>query len=452
MSIQEYVKRGIQIEGVSKAGKVVTIYKDLKDYIERVLLRDRLGGRPLTQYFDFGSFGVGTTDEELEDLCLSEVSAPFRYCLHNVICEKSTFVIPNYITILGDSCLSNNQALESIVIPETVEEFGKSIFFDDINLRDVEIQKADISISDGMFHYCTSLEEIKGSEKIKGVGLRAFANSGLKRFNFGDNFQYADSAAFESTNLEEVVFGENTKALKSLCFNGCDKLKSVDLSKTNLSTISASTFAHCSALTSVKFSNKLKAIRGYAFSFCDSLSSIEFPETLEMIESHAFKATRVEVLKFPKSLILIGLCAFEECCYLKSVVVESKATLGLSCFSDCAYLESADLKGVVNIGRACFQNCYALKDLNVENVTVFDAKAFYNCSGLKEIYLSSAEEIRREAFSGCSSLQVVHMPENRLKVIDNDVFLDCPLEKVYVTKGTYEEFACKNLGLPIVYR
>ena len=68
----------------------------------------------------------------------------------------------------------------------------------------------------------------------------------------------------------------------------CARLQLVDLSRTEISEIMGSTFAHCSHLQQLNLSNKLRRIGREAFLKCTSLREVHTPPTLLYIARRAF--------------------------------------------------------------------------------------------------------------------------------------------------------------------
>ena len=117
----------------------------------------------------------------------------------NVVIPDSYLGRP--ITSMGVECFSNNDTLESVVIPDTVSIIGahtfvncknlKSVkaknivlvddgaFREDENLQSVELGEHLETIEEAAFKWCKSLEYIPSRESLKTIGPRAFECSGL---------------------------------------------------------------------------------------------------------------------------------------------------------------------------------------------------------------------------------------------------------------------------------
>ena len=68
----------------------------------------------------------------------------------------------------------------------------------------------------------------------------------------------------------------------------CKRLQSVDLSRTEVSEILGSTFAHCSQLERLSLANKVRRIGREAFLNCTSLSEVHAPPALLYVARRAF--------------------------------------------------------------------------------------------------------------------------------------------------------------------
>ena len=68
----------------------------------------------------------------------------------------------------------------------------------------------------------------------------------------------------------------------------CKRLRSVDISRTEISEILGGTFAHCSQLQQLRLAKKVRRIGRNAFLNCASLGELHTPPTLLYIARHAF--------------------------------------------------------------------------------------------------------------------------------------------------------------------
>ena len=93
--------------------------------------------------------------------------------------------------------------------------------------------------------------------------------------------------AFEETDIEEVIVGNNVTEIGGGAFCGCYKLKAVTLPD-SLDKISQNLFYGCSSLKTVTVPDSVDSIGDCAFYFCVSLKEIDLPDSVGSIGKGAF--------------------------------------------------------------------------------------------------------------------------------------------------------------------
>lgn len=88
------------------------------------------------------------------------------FFLSNLQC----IIIPDGVTVIGDSAFSNCGNLTDLVIPETVTVIGDSAFFNCGNLTNLVIPEAVTTIGDYAFVGCSSLESVTIGNSITTIG------------------------------------------------------------------------------------------------------------------------------------------------------------------------------------------------------------------------------------------------------------------------------------------
>ena len=220
----------------------------------------------------------------------------FDYCVGTTILNVSSvnagkYTFPQGITIIGESALSNNTNIESVVIPDGVTEIEKSAFED-----------------------CTALKSVEISNSVTKIGRSAFRGCAA---------------------LESVVIPDSVTEIGDCIFSGCTALKSVVISK-NIATISEDAFNGCAALQSVVIPNSVKVIDDSAFNECTALQSVVIPDSVTEINRCAFNLCQaLKSIVLPNSVTEIGRYAFSECSALQSVTLpDSVTSIGRGIFDD----------------------------------------------------------------------------------------------------------------------
>ena len=114
------------------------------------------------------------------------------------------------ISILSDDIFKGNTSLESIVIPDTVKQFGGFMFDGCINLKSIKLPEGIEDIWQYAF-VRTSIEEIEIPGSVKSIVPYTF---------------------FDSKALKKVIINEGTSKIYGSAFKGCTALTDVYLPST----------------------------------------------------------------------------------------------------------------------------------------------------------------------------------------------------------------------------
>jgi hypothetical protein len=177
----------------------------------------------------------------------------------------------------------------------------------------------------------------------KSIGSNAFDvgwNSGIKTITFEDGntpLKIGHRSFYEQHQLQSLILPSRLVSMGTGAFGECTSLESLDMSKTQLTTISESCFSG-SKLSSISWPSKLVSIEDYAFStnYSGKLVLTNFPSTLVSVGKNAFATNQqMTVADFSgSSLKSLGEGAFQFCYQLKTIILPSTLTsIGKDCFN-----------------------------------------------------------------------------------------------------------------------
>ena len=150
------------------------------------------------------------------------------------------------------------------------------------------------------FAFCYKLGKVSVPSSVTNIQSGAFNTYGLK-VNLPKKVKKIGNRAYGSSNITKAAFPKTVTSIGYQAFCGCEKLKSVDMSKI-----------------------KLKKIKQETFSFT-SISSIKFPKGVEEIGYYAFGGTKLKTVTVPKSVKVIRGFGFESD-KLTKITVKGKDT------------------------------------------------------------------------------------------------------------------------------
>ena len=270
------------------------------------------------------------------------------------------------IKYIGNETFSNCTALESITIPNGVENIGQSAFFNCKSLTTISSSNSIVSteqndidsysnleganffpsslvnIWQNAFDSCHSLEEITLTDSIANIGDYAFANcKSLTTVNFNamnctSMSTYAKPVFKNCPAFTTLNIGNKVKNIPEYAFNECSGLTSITIPE-NLVSVGDNAFANCSSLKTVNY-NAVNCtmsrgdVGGYVYTVffaCDSLTTLNIGDKVKTISEYAFMTCKVTSVKIPNSVTDIALGAFFNCSKLETLTLgKSVASIG----------------------------------------------------------------------------------------------------------------------------
>lgn len=450
-------------------------------------------------------------------------------------CASVTSVVfPNGLETIDEYAFYNCEMLTNVSLPENLKAIQKYAFyrcpieslelpsglntigsysFHGIKIKEIALPDNLSTIGEYAFSYCENLAEIHFSENAVKLSIlsSAFRNALITELKIPAYVEKIQSGAFaECENLTSVEFEvkETENGLQGLTLlgdafyetaitsitlpqtltsggriSGMGKLKSVDLSKTQLKELPNYAFSNDTALTEIKFPDGVAKFGDYAFNNCRALTSIELPDTVTEIGSYAFNSCKaLTSIEIPDSVTTLSVNGhqFENCSSLQYVKLsQSMESLSDSAFAYCSKLETVVMpENLVVIGEKAFYNCTGLKNIDLpDTVQTVKTDAFYRCcqadfdmpaslrivydygfreSGVTKAVFQSNVELRNSAFKDCEKLtEVAFNADVKSFVHNNEIaaaaFYGCeslksvrlPANLITIEKNAF--YGCSNL-------
>ncbi len=383
-------------------------------------------------------------------------------------------VLSGAMTTLPKYAFNGLDTLERITIPATITSIEQYAFQKCTNLREVIFEDGDTELKLGnmIFYYCSSLENVVLSSRIKTIGSsmfggtsivacssltsitlpegleeigsNAFAYVPLTSITFPSTLKTVGNKAFAYTNISSVAFN-NVETLGEGAFQGSklaavnftDKLTSVGgaafaetlitsvnvpLSVTSWSTSSSGggAFQDCTLLSSVTIPEGMEIIPASMFAGCTALESVTLPQSLTYISNGAFKGTGLKSIVIPDGVLSLG--ATQE--YEEYTIETSGYNYA---FQNCTSLTSVTLpKNLKEIGAGVFNGCTALTEITIPESVGFiggQVGSFEN-SGIKSLTIKNPNITLYYAFQNMKKLEEVKLPDG-MKYLGVKVFNGC---------------------------
>ena len=238
---------------------------------------------------------------------------------------------------IGDEAFKNCTTMKSIVIPDSVRQYGKSILVGCSSLESITAPFVGGDIyDDDVLGLMFGMQPYTG-----GVAVEQHTMHGYNSTHEMKTFYIPSSLRSVTVTKDSYHYGT---------FSGCSFLTSVTINTTKDAHTSLGDYAFqgCSGLTKVNLSCHVKTIGDHAFEGCSKLTQINFISSnlvtvpmLEEIGEYAFSdCTSIEYFTITTLVKKIGDRAFAGCSSLLSIAIPSSVTyVGNRAFDeDCTSL------------------------------------------------------------------------------------------------------------------
>jgi len=146
--------------------------------------------------------------------------------------DANTVIIPEDIDGLKVTSVSGvayNDAVEKIVIPDSVTVIDTNAFTDDRNLSEVVMGQNIQTIGDRAFSGDYALVDISIPTTVTEIGEQAFMLAGIKEVSIPAGVSVLEDGVFCLTALQSVTIPGNVKTIGVSAFEGCEDLQIVTI-------------------------------------------------------------------------------------------------------------------------------------------------------------------------------------------------------------------------------
>ena len=305
----------------------------------------------------------------------------------------NTIIIPNTVESIGNYAFYECSALSEINLPSTVAKIGDQAFCDCNSLISVTIPTGVTVIEDGLFYSCDLLENVVIPEGVTSIGSSAFGSC---------------------KKLASISIPNSVKSIGCNAFSSCDALTYYETDDCKYLGNDTNNRLYLASikdeyLTSITIDANTKIIGSSVFEDCSYLKSVIIPNGVVSIGEYAFKYSGIESITIPNSVIEIGAAAFE-CCPISSVTLPSGLTsISAALFYACDSLKNLEIPdSVTSIGNSVFRWSGITSIEIPDSVTSIGDGAFDDCDELLSVVIGSGvQSIGRGAFEYCDALSSI---------------------------------------------
>ena len=330
------------------------------------------------------------------------------------------------ITYLWDWTFSGCSNLESVILPDSIEEIGQYAFYGCSSLINVVLPETLKTIGVRAFGKCSSITDIELPDSLTQIGGGAFAGCGsLISIKIPDGVSQINGFTFDGCySLIKISIGRNVSSVAwQDNFYDCPYL-SFEIDENNDFFVEIGGIVYNKDQTEILFTPKTNIVDDFAFIEQNGeytlIAYLGEEETVSLptdINGESYKISHLSGIKnviIPNGIIEINEEAFWGCSTLSGVVIPDS---------------------VKHIGNGAFFNCTALSEINIYNDFIdianqaFMNTAFYNnpvnwqngmlyCGNIlikvnetaKYVFLKdSTTSIAKDAFAGCYLLKHINV-------------------------------------------
>ena len=347
--------------------------------------------------------------------------------------------IPNSVTEIEEYAFSECAKLTSVTIGEGVKSINKSCFggcdaltktnytgdiagwcgikfgnksanpiflshnfyINNVEIKDLVIQKSATSIGNYAFHDCESLTSITIPNSVTSIGVLAFANcpnvTSLTWDMVGVDMSDESSSSGGLPSLGDGMIVGNTYITDAFYITR-DSITSLTIGE-NVEHIPAWIFRDMYNLKSITIPNNVKTIGYRAFEDCYMLSSITLPESVSRIGYHTFwNCFSLSSINIPKSVISIGKDAFDGCYFLPSNFINNSSCTSSDWWG--ATLVDTEVDGLLIRDSILIRGRKLISSAVIPDFVIGIGKeAFLNCTNLASVTIpKSVRSIGEDAF------------------------------------------------------
>ena len=291
--------------------------------------------------------------------------------------EKIVFSVDANGVLTGVSGLSGSDITVEILSEIngiTVTEIGQDVFKDNKNVGRLIIPDSVTKLGYRMCSGCTALSEVRLPAGLTVIPDEAFDGcSSLRTVNFPDTLKGIRSDAFCGTALTEFIAPDSLTNVWLYAFKDCGALSAVELK--NVRSVGDGAFESCTALRSIRLSDKMTELPDHIFDGCSSLADIDMPDNPIAVSFSVFNGTAYynEPSNWGNGVLYVDgylIAVSKDFAPLTEYTVkDGTIVIADDAFSGVGY--SSKLKkmtlptGLYRIGQHAFSKLFSLTEINI---------------------------------------------------------------------------------------
>ncbi len=246
----------------------------------------------------------------------------------------TSIVLPDSLTVLGDSVFAGNHNLTTLNIPKNLKTIV-GLMFDNPSLKNIKIDAENdyYSFSNGVLF-----------NKDKTELVAYLPTNGETSYTIPSSVKEIGDGAFShNEHLITIVIPDSVETIGYRVFYNCTKLANINI-PSSVTAINASVFVNCNSLVDVTIDGNFGVLMFSFFENCENLESVTF--TGEIYRTY--------------------LGAFKNCPKLKTIIFDGLYELREDTISNCPSLEKIQLSDVTQVIEKGFADDDSSSNLKID--------------------------------------------------------------------------------------
>jgi len=222
------------------------------------------------EYITIGTFQYTFDDPAVEYLAdgsrvrYGEAGEVILEGVDKVVVTDGTYYIPDGVTTLDGYLLSQNAEITTVVIPDTITDFGatgvsatnaSSGAFKDSAVETVVLPEGMTTIPAAAFNGAKNLKSVNIPASVETIGVNAFRQTAIETLTIPETVETIEYGAFRDMTSLTTVTIEGDVHIPDYAFRGCTNLRTVYINGENATV--GSNMAFCNASSNNPNTNNL---------------------------------------------------------------------------------------------------------------------------------------------------------------------------------------------------